>query len=714
MLAETPKPLGIPGHTLFRRVGAGGYGEVWLAQTDAGEWRAVKVVRRQTFGSDKPFQREWRAVQTVAPATREVPELATVHAVGDCDEGFFYTLDLADDVVGGREFRAEEYAPHTLAQQVDLEGRLEFDDCLRIGQTLAAALHGLHTRGLVHCDVKPSNVIFIDGQPRLADVGLVRTQSSVATAVGTAGYVPPEGIGRPAGDLYALGVVLYEMATGCDRMDFPRFPTLTGGERTESLLALNEVIVRACHPEPSRRYATAKAMATDLRRLAQGQSLVPQRQPARWLLTLVLLLIISGIAMNVRDNPQTKDGPDALPLVLPAGDAPGAGVAALEKHLIAYYPFHGDTRDHGRHGHHASALHTAWGTDRLGNAHGALRMTALTLSRVDVPLLPVNGPGLSVCFWLHPFEPDLEFDQQLISHDFANRGAFKALLQAGWLTGWFKSDSGEYSVAIPISHAHQWQHIAFTFTPGDTAAATAWLDGKLVAYTPAIGRIIDSPDSLSVGGKAPGYAGLLENLRIYDRALAAEEVQALYQAEAAAPADLQPVAWDFQHQFQSVFDTQALHYIVTTNNVQRVMEAFGHCANYWAPVKDGEVGTLVYRFPFGASKVKRAHFSCVSHSWDFEGSKQGKGRGAVAVGASRDGQDWVWLHGSLHPQPKWGGAALYYEDLPEAVLGGTDLWLKIELMTLNTPPDAGYSTAHHAGSLPKNRNAFDLKVVLAK
>ncbi|MBC8326028.1 MAG: protein kinase [Verrucomicrobia subdivision 3 bacterium] len=727
MPKPTPTPPEIPGHTLHRQIGAGGYGTVWLAQsnagTDTGVWRAIKVVRRDAFGSDKPYLRELRAVQAAAPVARETPELATLHETGEGDGWFYCTLDLADNAIAddldsnSEDFNPENYTPRTLAQQLDTHDRLPFADCLHIAETLATALGALHARGLVHCDVKPSNIIYIAGQPRLADVGLVRTESSAATAVGTAGYVPPEGVGRPAGDLFALGVALYEMATGRDRMEFPSFPTLSGEERTDQLLALNEVIVRACHPEPTRRYPSAEAMAEDLRRLAQGRPLAPQRRPALWAIAAGILLFTAVAWSVLNDSPPENShdapaAPAAPAAKLPAPDAPHAGPATLAKNLIGYYPFHGDTRDHSRHGHHAVAQHITWATDRLGIAHGALQMTGRKISRVDVSSFPVNGPGLSFCFWLHPFDT-ICFNHQLVSHNWANGGAFKAELRNGRLTGSFRSDDGEHEVTIETIRSHAWQHVAFTFTPGENGEAVAWLNGQAIARSPATGRIGASPHPLTLGAQPPGYAGLLENLRIYNRALDAPEMKALHQAESAPPASPRSVDWDFNYQFQSVQNPIALRYLAATNNVKRITEDDGKGITYWAPARDREVGTLTYRFPFGPRRVRRAHFSCWSHSWDFEASQRGNGRGAIALAASRDGKNWTWLHDQLRPQPKWGGAAFYFEDLPAETLGGTNLWLRVQMLTTNLPPDATYSTAHHAESKTIGP-AFELKVVFEK
>ena len=74
--------------------------------------------------------------------------------------------------------------------------------------------------------MKPSNIIFVNGVPKLADIGLVTGVDATRSYVGTEGFAPPEGPGTPQGDLYSLGKVLYEAATGKDRQEFPELPTL--------------------------------------------------------------------------------------------------------------------------------------------------------------------------------------------------------------------------------------------------------------------------------------------------------------------------------------------------------------------------------------------------------------------------------------------------------------------------------------------------------
>ena len=92
--------------------------------------------------------------------------------------------------------RPDDYHPNTLATEIARRGRLPLSDCLQLGLALTRAVAELHKNGLVHRDIKPGNIIFVDGMSKLGDIGLVTGVNDTLSFVGTAGFMAPEGPGR--------------------------------------------------------------------------------------------------------------------------------------------------------------------------------------------------------------------------------------------------------------------------------------------------------------------------------------------------------------------------------------------------------------------------------------------------------------------------------------------------------------------------------------
>jgi serine/threonine protein kinase/WD40 repeat protein len=295
--SKPPPP--IPDHEIIARIGGGSYGEVWLARSVTGTLRAVKVVWRCRFSSERPYEREFHGIVQFEPISRSHPGVVNVLHVGRDDAAgcFFYVMELADSagwpVESKNELRVERpvgdapihsqlstqtllnYSPRTLASDLHARGRMPVLDVVTLGVQLANALGHLHRHGLVHRDVKPSNVIFVDGQPKLADIGLVAGMDEAHSFVGTEGFIPPEGPGSEQADVFSLGRLLYEAATGKDRCEFPMLPAdLDQWPRPEreAMLELNEVLARACAANPKERHANAAELAGDLNVILAGRS----------------------------------------------------------------------------------------------------------------------------------------------------------------------------------------------------------------------------------------------------------------------------------------------------------------------------------------------------------------------------------------------------------------------------------------------------------
>jgi len=292
------KPV-IPDYELLQCVGRGAYGEVWLARNTAtGALRAAKIVWRNTFEDERPFQREFDGIQKFERISREHPSQLALFHIGRNESGgyFYYVMELADSAAS--EGSTSSYIAHTL--RADLKkGRLPTAKVLEIGLALSEALSHLHSNGLVHRDVKPSNVIFVNGRPKLADIGLVTDASDQCSIVGTEGYLSPEGPGTPQADIFALGKVLYEAATGLDRREFPKLPDhLRSWQDAAQVFELNEITLKACARDSGHRYQTCDEMRADLALLRQGKSVKQKRtQQQRWLICKRAGFVLFGVAV---------------------------------------------------------------------------------------------------------------------------------------------------------------------------------------------------------------------------------------------------------------------------------------------------------------------------------------------------------------------------------------------------------------------------------
>jgi serine/threonine protein kinase len=147
---------------------------------------------------------------------------------------------------------------------------------LHLGISLSNALEHLHRQQLIHRDIKPPNIIYVNGVPKFADIGLVTDiagDPKDISQIGTEGYMAPEGPGTPTADVYSLGKVLYEAVMGRDRRMFPEVPTAVFEQPADSLVRrFNEIIFRACEENPARRYATARELYDALCQLAAEQA----------------------------------------------------------------------------------------------------------------------------------------------------------------------------------------------------------------------------------------------------------------------------------------------------------------------------------------------------------------------------------------------------------------------------------------------------------
>jgi WD40 repeat protein len=310
---ETSSALGrIAGHDLLEIIARGGMGIVYRArQQEPDREVALKALPGAELLSEEARQRFGIEAQTMARL--EHPAIVPVYEVGEEDGTPFFTMKLA---VGG-----------TLARRIgDYAG--EWRGIAELVARIAEAVHYAHARGVLHRDLKPGNILFDeDGRAAVSDFGLAKILGGEAdltrtiALMGTPNYMAPEltrggkGAATTACDVWSLGVMLYELLAG--------FPPFRGDNLATVLRQLNEeepgllprevprdlavIAGRALQKNPARRYASAEAMAEDLRRWLAGDPILARRQPVaeqawRWLRRhpgrmAVLLLVVGGIGL---------------------------------------------------------------------------------------------------------------------------------------------------------------------------------------------------------------------------------------------------------------------------------------------------------------------------------------------------------------------------------------------------------------------------------
>lgn len=255
----------LPDFELIRPIGQGGFGQVWMARNRAtGLLRAVKLIPRGGRGTADPAGRELVSITRLESARRRHPNLLDIQHVGQTDGHVFLVTDLADNATGGPAAESTEYVPSTLERRLRT-GPVSSADCLEWTRQLLQGLASLHEAGMVHRDVKPANCLFVGGQLKLADFGLLTEANPHASRIGTEAYMPPDGRMDARADVYAAGLVIYEMLTGYPVELFPQL-----GERAReiasvpSLSLLLTLVLDACRPSPKDRFSNACAMLTAL------------------------------------------------------------------------------------------------------------------------------------------------------------------------------------------------------------------------------------------------------------------------------------------------------------------------------------------------------------------------------------------------------------------------------------------------------------------
>lgn len=297
---RAPRRPSIPDLRLVRRIGQGAYGEVWIAENRVTHRTvAVKIIALSGSQRAQGAARELASLIRYETGIRsDDPNLLKIHHVGQTEAFLYYTMDVADHVDGSSGSAAGGYQPATLASRMD-RGRLPTSEVWHLSQALLSGLARIHASGLAHRDVKPSNCLFVRGTLQLADFGLLTPTDITVSRVGTPQYMPPDGKMDARADVYAAGLVIYEMLTGLPAAAFPRLPVnLPNETHNRKFQALNRLVLRACSRDPSERFDDAGQMLTALRAVRAED---PHGRPHRraFMLTAALALLAGSLVTIV-------------------------------------------------------------------------------------------------------------------------------------------------------------------------------------------------------------------------------------------------------------------------------------------------------------------------------------------------------------------------------------------------------------------------------
>ncbi len=254
-------------YQLLGMLGRGGMGEVWRAHDTVTERVVALKMLPPQFSDDAMFQQRFRR-EALAAARLNSPHVIPIYDYGEIDGRLFVSMRLIE----GRDLHA-----------VMSDGALPPSRAVRIIEQIAKALHAAHKVGLVHRDVKPSNVLLDDDDfAYLIDFGIARATddtrlTGTGNAIGTFQYMAPERMGSSPddarADVYALACVLYECLTGAppfagqtmaglvaSHLNTP--PPLPSATKTDVPQRFDDVIATGMAKDPDHRYATTIELAT--------------------------------------------------------------------------------------------------------------------------------------------------------------------------------------------------------------------------------------------------------------------------------------------------------------------------------------------------------------------------------------------------------------------------------------------------------------------
>ena len=256
-------------YEILEVLGVGGMAVVYKARCHRlNRLVAIKILKDE-YSQDEEFRRRFHA-ESQAVAMLSHPNIVSVYDVSSSDEADYIVMELIDGI--------------TLKQYMEKKGVLNWKETLHFAILISKALEHAHSRGIVHRDIKPHNVMVLkNGSVKVTDFGIARVMSKSNTltkeALGSVHYISPEqakgGRVDNRSDIYSLGVVMYEMITGRPPYDGESpvavaIQHINGGALMPSTLnpnipgGLEQIIMKAMSHDPADRYPSATAMLHDM------------------------------------------------------------------------------------------------------------------------------------------------------------------------------------------------------------------------------------------------------------------------------------------------------------------------------------------------------------------------------------------------------------------------------------------------------------------
>ena len=256
-------------YEILEVIGTGGMAVVYKARCNRlNRLVAIKVLK-QELSQDEEFRRRFHA-ESQAVAMLSHPNIVSVYDVSHSNNLDYIVMELIEGI--------------TLKQYLEQKGRLNWREALHFSTQIAKALEHAHSRGIIHRDIKPHNIMILkDGSVKVADFGIARISSAQNTltreALGSVHYISPEqakgGKVDYRSDLYSLGVVMYEMLTGRPPFDgdtpvsvaiqhINAKPVMPRELNPDIPEGFEQITMHAMAADISKRYPSATRMLADL------------------------------------------------------------------------------------------------------------------------------------------------------------------------------------------------------------------------------------------------------------------------------------------------------------------------------------------------------------------------------------------------------------------------------------------------------------------